>query len=154
NASVSASDQKEENETLKGRGKGRILIIDDDSEIRDYVSKELREEYHVLVSSNGKLAYSMILSQTQDLTISDVSMPLMDGVRLRRKIKKNIKSKHIAVVMLTARTREQDNILGLDIGADAYLSKPFNLAILKTTIKNIIHNREMLKTSYSGKQMP
>ena len=153
-ASISVSDQTEENETFKGRGKSRILIIDDDSEIRDYLSKELGEEYHVLVSSNGKLAYSMILNQTPDLIISDVSMPVMDGVSLCRKIKKNININHIPVVLLTARSREQDNILGLDIGADAYLAKPFNLAILKTTVKNIIHNREMLKNSYSGKQMP
>ena len=153
-ASISVSDQTEENETFKGRGKSRILVIDDDREIRDYLSKELSEEYHVLVSSNGKLAYSMILNQIPDLIISDVSMPVMDGVSLCRKIKKNININHIPVVLLTARSREQDNILGLDIGADAYLAKPFNLAILKTTVKNIIHNREMLKNSYSGKQMP
>lgn len=152
--SISVPEQNKESETFKGKGKSRILIIDDDSEIRDYLSSELGEQYHVLVSSNGKLAYSMILNQTPDLIISDVSMPVMDGVSLCRKIKKNININHIPVILLTARSREQDNILGLDIGADAYLAKPFNLAILKTTIKNIIHNREMLKNSYSGKQMP
>lgn len=150
----SVPEQNKESETFKGKGKSRILIIDDDSEIRDYLSSELGEQYHVLVSSNGKLAYSMILNQTPDLIISDVSMPVMDGVSLCRKIKKNININHIPVILLTARSREQDNILGLDIGADAYLAKPFNLAILKTTIKNIIHNREMLKNSFSGKQIP
>lgn len=143
-----------ENETYKGRGKSRILVIDDDAEIRDYLSSELSDDYHVMVTCNGKLGYSMILAQTPDLIISDVSMPEMDGVSLCRKIKKNINVNHIPVILLTARSREQDNILGLNIGADAYLPKPFNLTILKTTVKNIINNREMLKNTYSGKQMP
>lgn len=143
-----------ETEIYKGRGRSRILIIDDDSEIRNYLSSELGEDYHVLEASNGKLGYSMILNQTPDLIISDVSMPVMDGVSLCRKIKKNININHIPVILLTARSREQDNILGLDIGADAYLAKPFNLEILKTTIKSIINNREMLKNSFSGNQMP
>lgn len=142
------------NQVYKGRGKSKILIIDDDSEIRNYLSSELSDDYHVLVESNGKRGYSMILNQLPDLIISDISMPVMDGVSLCRKIKKNININHIPVILLTARSRMQDNILGLDIGADAYLAKPFNLEILKTTIKNIINNREMLKNSFSGKQLP
>lgn len=146
--------QAADSDSYKGRGKSRILVIDDDVEIRNYLSSELSEDYHVMVASNGKLGYTMILNQTPDLIISDVSMPEMDGVSLCRKIKKNINVNHIPVILLTARSREQDNLIGLDIGADAYLAKPFNLAILKTTVKNIINNREMLKNSYSGKQMP
>lgn len=148
------SKQHEGNETFKGKGKYRILIIDDDLEIRNYLSNVLGQEYHVLVSSNGKLAYTKILSQTPDLIISDITMPEMDGVSLCRKIKKNININHIPVILLTARSREQDNIMGLDIGADAYLAKPFNLSILKKTIKNLIINREMLKNSFAGNQMP
>ncbi|WP_335965800.1 two-component regulator propeller domain-containing protein [Galbibacter sp. PAP.153] len=136
------------------KGKHTILLIDDDAEIRNYLRRELSLKYHILEASNGKEAYGIILQEPLDLIISDVKMPEMDGVTLCRKLKKNINVNHIPLILLTAKSREQDNIIGLDIGADAYLSKPFNLEILKKTVQNIIHNREMLKNTYGGNQIP
>ncbi|WP_456866044.1 hybrid sensor histidine kinase/response regulator transcription factor [Galbibacter sp. BG1] len=143
-----------EMEHSKTKGKYTILLIDDDMEIRSYLRRELSSKYHILEAPNGKEAYEMILKKSLDLIISDVKMPEMDGVTLCRKLKKNINVNHIPLILLTAKSREQDNIIGLDIGADAYLSKPFNLEILKKTVQNIIHTRVMLKNTYAGNQIP
>ncbi len=84
--------------------------------------------------------------------ISDVMMPEMDGLTLCRKIKKNVNINHIPVILLTAKNSEEDNMEGLDIGVDAYITKPFNIDIVKKTIDNIIKNREVLRNCFTGSQ--
>lgn len=84
--------------------------------------------------------------------ISDIMMPEMDGITLCRKIKQNIHVNHVPVVLLTARSGEDDNLEGLSTGADAYIMKPFNMELVKKTIENIIRTRELLRNSYTGNQ--
>lgn len=139
---------------VRSKSKYRVLVVDDDEEIRSYLKRELSDTYHIMESANGKEALSVILQKAPNLILSDVKMPEMDGITLCRKIKQNVNVNHIPVILLTAKSGEKDNIEGLDIGADAYLSKPFNLDILKKTIQNIIQNRELLKNSYAGNQLP
>ncbi len=131
----------------------RILVVDDNDEIREYIYKELSQLFKVSTSANGKEALEDILTKPFDLIISDVKMPVMDGVTLCRKIKKNININHIPVILLTAKSHEHDQLEGLNIGADAYITKPFNIEILKKTALNLIRNREMLKNNYSGNQI-
>ncbi|GLB51865.1 hybrid sensor histidine kinase/response regulator [Neptunitalea chrysea] len=142
------------NEKNKNKSKYKILIVDDDAEMRAYLTKEFSEHYHVSQSKNGKEALSMILKTPYDLVISDVKMPELDGISLCKKIKQHININHIPVILLTAKSREKDNLEGLNIGADAYLPKPFNLQILTKTVQNLIHNRELLKNTYRGNQIP
>jgi signal transduction histidine kinase/ligand-binding sensor domain-containing protein/DNA-binding response OmpR family regulator len=137
---------------VKSKTKACVLIVDDDEEIRKYICQELAAEYHMMESANGKEALTILLNKTPDLIISDVMMPEMDGITLCRKIKQNVNINHIPVVLLTAKSEEEDNLEGLGIGADAYLVKPFNMEILRKTVQNIIRNREMLKNNFSGNQ--
>lgn len=141
----------EENKA-RSRSKYRVLVIDDDIEIRKYISQELAPEYHMMTCSNGKEALSLVLKEAPDLIISDIMMPEMDGITLCRKIKQNVNINHIPIILLTAKSEEEDNLEGLGIGADAYIVKPFNLDILNKTIQNIIKNREILRNNFAGNQ--
>lgn len=138
---------------IKSKSKCRLLVVDDDAEIRKYVSQELASEYHIYECANGKEALTLILQKAPDLVISDVMMPEMDGITLCRKIKQNVNINHVPVILLTARTEEKYNLEGLEFGADAYIAKPFNIEILQKTVKNIIKNREILRNSFSGNQL-
>nr|WP_315153419.1 two-component regulator propeller domain-containing protein [uncultured Flavobacterium sp.] len=132
--------------------KRKVLVVDDNEEIREYIYKELSAQYKVLTSSNGKDALDIVLKEPLDLIISDVRMPKMDGVTFCRKVKKNINLNHIPVILLTAKSHEHDQLEGLNIGADAYITKPFNMEILKKTALNLIRTRELLKNNYNGNQ--
>ena len=104
--------------------KYKVLVVEDDEDIRRYICRELASDYHTLESCNGKEALESIFNKTPDLVISDVMMPEMDGLTLCRKIKQNVNLNHIPVILLTAKTREEDNLEGLETGADAYMTKP------------------------------
>lgn len=143
---------EEDNLKFKSKSKYRILVVEDDEEIRKYICRELSSEYHTMESANGKEALSLILKTAPNLVISDIMMPEMDGLTLCRKIKQNVNINHIPVILLTAKTREEDNLEGLEMGADAYITKPFNIDFLKKTLENIIKGREMLKNCFSGNQ--
>lgn len=133
------------------RQRKTLLLAEDNADIRQYLREELSEEYHILECTDGKEAYDLILRKTPDLVISDVIMPQMDGLELCRKIRRNPKVGHLPVILLTAKVREQDRIAGLDVGADAYLTKPFNLEVLRKTVSNLLTSRSRLKVSYSVK---
>jgi signal transduction histidine kinase/ligand-binding sensor domain-containing protein/CheY-like chemotaxis protein/AraC-like DNA-binding protein len=136
----------------KGRIKTRyrVLIAEDDDEIRQYISHELGAEFHISGCNNGKEALEIILREKIDLVISDIMMPEMDGVTLCKKMKQNINVSHIPMIMLTAKSKAEDRIEGLEAGADAYLVKPFNTEVLRTTVFNLINNRERLKGQRSN----
>ncbi|UGU17701.1 response regulator [Sinomicrobium kalidii] len=147
------SRETDENDVARSKTRYSILIVDDDKDIRNYLRKELASLYHVAECSNGKEALARILQKNPDLVISDIKMPETDGITLCKKIKQNVNINHIPVILLTARTTVNDNIKGLSMGADVYLSKPFNIEILKKTVHNLIKNRELLKNIFSGNQI-
>lgn len=127
-------------------------MVEDDEDIRRYICRELASDYHTLESCNGKEALESIFNKTPDLVISDVMMPEMDGLTLCRKIKQNVNLNHIPVILLTAKTREEDNLEGLNTGADAYIMKPFNIEILQKTVENLINTRQQLRKVFTGQQ--
>ncbi len=137
---------------IKSKSRHRVLVVDDDDEIRKYICEELAPDYHMLDCSNGKEALSLALANPPDLIISDIMMPEMDGITLCQKIKHNVNINHIPVILLTAKSGEEDNLEGIGIGADGYIVKPFNIEILSKTVKNIIRTREMLRNNFSGNQ--
>ena len=153
-SSIEQFEIENENETKKIKPKTRfkVLVVEDEFEIRQYINDELSGEYRISESSNGKEALDVALKEMPDLIISDVMMPEMDGITLCRKIKQNINISHIPVILLTAKSKTEDKIEGLEIGADAYLVKPFNTEVLKTTVQNLIENRERLKNKFSGNE--
>lgn len=140
------------NTEKKAKTKYRILIVEDEEEIRQYIKDEISEDYRVKEAKNGKEALEILLKEKPDLVISDIMMPEMDGIDLCKKIKQNININHIPIILLTAKVQVENKIEGLEIGADAYLTKPFNSEILKQTIHNLIANRQRLKSSFSGSQ--
>ena len=129
-----------------------VLVVEDDEEIRKYVCAQLRPEFHTKECVNGKEAYNMILSKKPDLVISDVMMPEMDGFTLCKKIRQNPNINTVPIILLTAKTTTDDNIEGLERGADAYVTKPFNIEVLRKTVESLINSREQLRNAFNGKQ--
>lgn len=134
------------------KSKYRVLIVEDDDEIRRYICQELGRDFHMQECRNGKEAFTYILKKTPDLIISDIMMPEMDGMTLCSKVKQNINTNHIPVILLTAKSREEDNLEGLSIGADAYITKPFSIEILRQSTFNLIKSRERLRNNFQGSQ--
>jgi len=126
----------------------RIVIVEDDDEVRKYLCEQLSNDYHISEATNGKDALELIFQKMPDAIISDVTMPEMDGITLCKKLKKNINLAHIPVILLTARADEESTLQGLGIGADAYMTKPFNIKILRQNINNLIQLRQQLKNTY------
>lgn len=129
-----------------------LLIVDDEKEIQDYLKQELANEYKIATCNDGKEAYEYLLNHEIDLVVSDVMMDNMDGMTLCKKIKQNANTNHIPVILLTACDRVEDQVEGLDTGADAYIVKPFNTEILKSRIASLLTNRRILKNKFSGIQ--
>ncbi len=135
-------------ELAKNESKSSVLLIEDNSNLRDYLKEILSKSYLVIEAVNGKEGFEMAVEFIPDIVISDIMMPVMDGVVFCAELKKDIRTSHIPVILLTARTLISDKIEGLETGADDYLTKPFNEAILKTRIKNLLDNRKLLRERY------
>ena len=134
-------------------GGNSILVVDDDAEIRKYIKKEFSSRFNVSTASNGREALEIILKEEPELVISDIMMPEMDGLELCKRIKKNININHIPVILLTAQSNQKRNLESLNLGADAYIPKPFDINILQRTAINLIKNRKLLKNNYDGSQL-
>lgn len=144
--------KKELYNKLSTRKKQTIVIVEDDEEIRSYLKTQLEKDFKILVSGNGKDAFAIICKEIPALVISDIMMPIMDGNTLCAKIKANINTNHIPVILLTAKNRDEDRLEGLETGADAYMVKPFNMEILKSTITNLLKQREILRNKFVGNE--
>ncbi|MDR0658753.1 MAG: response regulator [Mediterranea sp.] len=145
-------DGQAESKRIKAKTRHRVLIIEDDDEVRRYIRDELSDTYRVSECVNGREGWEYILREKPDLIISDVMMPEMDGITLSKKAKQHININHIPIILLTARSKPEDRIEGLETGADAYIVKPFNSDLLKTTAGNLINNRKRLKNKFSSEK--
>lgn len=134
------------------RTKYRLMLVDDDAEIRTYLKKELSADFHIIECQNGQEALQRIFKQKPDLVISDVMMPEIDGMTLCQKIKGNIQLNDLPVILLTAKADQESNLAGLQSGADAYVTKPFYIEILRSTALNLVKTRSQLRNSLAGKQ--
>ncbi len=128
----------------------RVLVVEDNDDLRNYLVDMLAASYYVQSCSNGKDALVIIKEFNPDLVISDIMMPEMSGDELCSTIKSDIEMSHIPVILLTALGDEKNILGGLEIGADAYITKPFSVGILKVTIKNILANRALLRQVYNS----
>ncbi|MCU6771932.1 Sensor protein evgS precursor [uncultured Bacteroides sp.] len=152
--SSSISDINEEENTVKKKSKTNftILIVDDEKEIQEFLKDELSDEFRISLASNGREAYEHILTNHVDLVVSDVMMDEMDGLTLCKKIKQNVNINHIPVILLTAKGKTEEQVEGIEHGADAYIIKPFNTEVLRSTILNLLNSRRILKNKFSGAQ--
>ena len=140
------------NEKLSNRKRQHIVIAEDDDEICQYLKSELERDFDVTVCPNGEEALKTVLKEIPSLVISDIMMPRMDGNTLCLRMKNNINTNHIPVILLTAKNRDEDRLEGLESGADAYLVKPFNMDILRRVMMNLLHQRELLRNKFNGNE--
>ena len=132
--------------------KAEIVIVEDEEDIQDYLKAQLSSDFKIRTYPNGKVALNEILKNKPDLIISDIMMPEMDGTTLCTKLKANINTNDVPIILLTAKSREEDQLEGLQTGADAYILKPFNMDILRRTIINLLTMRRTLKNKFTGKE--
>ena len=132
--------------------KAEIVIVEDEEDIQDYLKAQLSSDFKIRTYPNGKVALNEILKNKPDLIISDIMMPKMDGTTLCAKLKSNINTNDVPIILLTAKSREEDQLEGLQTGADAYILKPFNMDILRRTIINLLTMRRTLKNKFTGKE--
>ncbi|WP_419788511.1 hybrid sensor histidine kinase/response regulator transcription factor [Mucilaginibacter sp. SP1R1] len=125
-----------------------LLIVEDNDEFRYYIKDNLLAQYKVVEAVNGAEGWDRALSCHPDLIISDITMPFMNGISLSRKIKADKRTSHIPFIMLTACTGEEEELRGLESGANDYLTKPFNFDILNIKIKNLLQLNTLLKNTY------
>ncbi|PCH71369.1 MAG: hypothetical protein COC06_01670 [Bacteroidales bacterium] len=126
-----------------------ILVVEDNKDLRDYIVDILSEKYKMFEVENGTAGFELAVKFLPDLIVSDVMMPGLNGFELCRKIKSDLKTSHIPVVLLTALSSVEKNITGLEAGADAYISKPFDPFYFEITIQSLLKSREMLKEKFS-----
>ncbi len=135
-------------EIANSNRKMTLVIAEDDEEIRNYLENELSNDYDVHICVNGREALGEIIRTNPDLVISDIMMPEMNGNTLCTHLKNNPNTNSIPVVLLTAKSRDEDKLESLETGADAYLVKPFNMDILRRTIINLINTHRLLRLKY------
>ena len=128
----------------------RLLIVEDNDELRNYLTHTLSDNYTIQTCSNGKEALTIVKEYMPELIISDIMMPEMRGDELCAAIQNDIETSHIPIILLTALNDEKNILEGLKIGADEYIVKPFNIGILKATIANLLTNRALLKSKYAN----
>lgn len=128
-----------------------VLVIEDNEEVRNFISNELLPYYQVLEAADGKEGLYQAFKKIPDLIISDVMMPDIDGINLCETLKKDEKTSHIPIILLTAKSEEADKIKGLEVGADDYVLKPFSTKQLLIRIEKLIELRKNLRIRYSGK---
>lgn len=121
-----------------------LLVAEDNDDIRAYVAGELGDSYRVATARNGREALQMAKDKTPDIVVSDVMMPEMDGMQLCRLLKNDMDTSHVPVVLLTAKTTNDDKEEGYRCGADSYLTKPFSAKLLRTRLENIMKTRQRL----------
>jgi signal transduction histidine kinase/ligand-binding sensor domain-containing protein/CheY-like chemotaxis protein/AraC-like DNA-binding protein len=127
-----------------------VLIVEDNKELRSHLKNELRNHFQVKEAANGKIGLEKVNKLYPDIVISDIMMPEMDGFELCRQVKSTIETSHIPVILLTARSLEEDRIEGYETGADEYLSKPFNINVLKARINNLLEARKRAKERFAS----
>lgn len=127
-----------------------VLVIDDNTDIRQYERTLLQDEYIVLEAADGKEGLSVAIKEVPDLVICDVMMPVMDGLEFTKQLKTNTATSHIPVIMLTAKNLEEHRAEGYEHGADSYITKPFHSKVLLARIENLLRQRQLLKNLYQG----
>jgi DNA-binding response OmpR family regulator len=126
-----------------------VLLVEDNEDFRFYLKDNLRNNYKILEAANGKEGWQKALAYHPQLIVSDISMPEMDGIDLVQKLKADKRTSHIPVILLTALTAEEQQITGLETGANDYITKPFNFEVLNARIRNLLHLNNTLKSTYT-----
>ncbi len=142
------NDDPVENAVLQGR-KDLLLIVEDNTEILNYITQAMHSDFTCIGAKNGEEGLHIAAQMNPDLVITDIMMPGMDGMEMTRKLKENFDTCHIPVVMLTSKVGMNDQIEGIETGAEAYILKPFNLNYLKAVTRNLLSQRQKIMARYT-----
>jgi signal transduction histidine kinase/DNA-binding response OmpR family regulator/ligand-binding sensor domain-containing protein len=126
----------------------RILLIEDEPELRSFIKSILEEKYDVLEAEDGEMGYELTIKENPDFIVSDIMMPKLSGVDLLKKIRNNIETSHIPVILLTAKANIESKLEGLSYGADDYITKPFSVPYFMARIENLLSQRERLQNIF------
>ncbi len=126
-----------------------LLLVEDNTDLITLLTDTFKNEYKVLTASNGEEGISTAFEMVPDIIVSDVMMPVKDGVELTKTLKKDERTSHIPIVLLTAKAGDENKLIGIDVGADDYMTKPFNQKILVSKVENLIALRKKLRSRYS-----
>jgi signal transduction histidine kinase/DNA-binding response OmpR family regulator/ligand-binding sensor domain-containing protein len=126
----------------------KLLIVEDNQDFRHFLKEQLSETYQVIDAPDGEEGEKLAIEQNPDLIISDIMMPKIDGLELCRRVKHNVQTSHIPVILLTARSGDEAKISGYAVGADSYISKPFSFDVLLVRIKQLIEQQEGRKKEF------
>ena len=135
---------------IRVRNKERILIIEDDEETRHYLIEVLSPSYKITSAHDGESGLNMALSEIPDLIISETELPEISGLQIIKRIKNNPNTTHIPIILISSANDLNEEMEGLEYGADIYMTKPFNTAILESRIDNLLKNRQRVKGKFSG----
>lgn len=139
---------EEETENGSTYEKARILIVEDNMEMRNYLRKNLEDSYDIIEAANGKEGLESVQKTIPDIIISDLMMPVMDGLEMCNKVKTNMASSHIPFIILTAKINEESAYEGYSYGADDYITKPFSLKLLRVRIAKLIEKQQKLQQHF------
>jgi signal transduction histidine kinase/ligand-binding sensor domain-containing protein/DNA-binding response OmpR family regulator len=145
-------DDEEAPSNMVSKNAPKILLVDDNEDFRGYISSFLHDSFNIFHASNGLEGLNLAINELPDLIISDVVMPIMTGTQMLEKLKRNLSTAHIPIILLTAKIETDLKIEGLENGADDYLSKPINPKILKTKVFNLLNNRKLVQDNIKDKK--
>lgn len=128
--------------------KPRILVVEDNPDVRMYIESSLGDNYHILEAENGVGGLEMVQKENPDLIISDIMMPIMDGMEMTKRLKSDVKTCHIPIILLTALASMDKKIEGIEYGADSYIPKPFNSRHLEVRTRKLIENSQRIRSFY------
>lgn len=129
--------------------KKTLLIVEDNQNIRTFIKDVLQNEYYILESADGQAGWELATEHIPDLIISDIMMPVMDGLAFCDKLKTDLRTSHIPVILLTAKTSVANQVSGLQAGADVYLTKPFSIEVLELQVHNLLAAKERIRKQYA-----
>lgn len=134
----------EDEETENDETRLQLLVVEDNADIRQYISDSFCDDFQVLQAQNGQEGVQMAEEYVPDIIVSDIMMPKLNGIQLTRQLKDDIRTSHIPIILLTAKTTDEDKEDGYDSGADSYLTKPFTTKLLASRIQNLLTTRRRL----------
>ena len=126
------------------------LVVEDNGDLRNFIKETIQQHYNIIEATNGKEGLEKAITDVPDVIISDVMMPLMDGFAMTERLKKDERTSHIPVILLTAKAGQAHKLEGLETGADDYLTKPFDAKELVVRLQNLINGRKLLRKKFAG----
>ena len=148
------TDFDENQEPQPDSGKPILLVVEDNEEIRNYIAESFSDSFEVVTAINGKEGKQQAFNTIPDIIVSDIMMPVMDGISMCRILKEDVRTSHIPIILLTAKDSLQDKEEGYEVGADSYLTKPFSASLLRSRINNLLESRKKLATQFQSQSAP